>query len=225
MSLTWRLIVTRDQFADDLLSALGNTMSDKLADPNVQQAVDRILSSVTDDIEGYLHRGVMVEHQRLNVEAGHWDLVDERYEFVCPIWPVVQVVSPANITIERRGRVLKSDSAYAGEINLFVGWRNRQFVDVNALVNAIDDVTDEDPFFDVDDYEDLSALPPAIPDDIVSVAINLAILQLENQVHQLVGETVRVTNIAQARVTTSRRDRQAKMNQLESIKRYRRRAL
>lgn len=220
MAYDYQRIRTTDQFKVDLLSELGNRMKEKLSDPDVQTACDRIMLNMTDTIHSFLGRSVTVDRFDHGVRLDAWFQDGDSYVYHPPYWPVLQVITPASeFTIENGGRVLRATSPWSGSVAYFAGWFNKDLhTDLTTFKSTVTAENIKSPIVDADDP--LTVTPPDIDGVIVSVMINISILQYEAQVHQLVGEGTKETNIAGARAVVSRRIRRAMEDELLKLRRF-----
>lgn len=184
----------------------GGEVARQLADEDseVYEAATAVIQDVTDDVEAYLNRDLIVRPQTLqfaSADAAGWRY---RTAFRGPSespmlrsawarqWPVVQVTSVDGdeglvddvtlMTAKRGGQIIAYDPAgqitsEPFEINALCGFRRRDHADLATLK---DDVAAEV-------IDDLTVLPPILPGRIRAVALRLCVAEIRQQAEAIVG--------------------------------------
>lgn len=210
MALDYTALVTVDQVRKAMLGS-GGKLADQLADDTSEEyeACEAVILDVTDDIERYLHRKLIVRHHTFVYRDTDWKArlgyrnADGHTLFSAWArqWPVVEVVDvdtdasfAVDVTIQdssNGGQLLSygpeslliTDPPY--QLRGFAGFRRQDHVDLATLL------ADEG----ADDLATLTVLPPLLPGKIRRTALRLVISELRQQVEGVVGVASRSKRI------------------------------
>ena len=197
-------LITTDDLARDAVSSL-DVM-------NMVEAAEQAIIDVTQQIETYLGRKLIVHKTRQAVPEATWrddEVLTGKVWWWADEWPVVETITPNLETHPDSSRVqLAEANREAGTYEYFAGYRRQD--------QKLSDLQEEP------ELSSLSVLPEVLPADISRVAVELVLYTL----HQARGGTYGRGSVAQevgsSTMTVERADTRFVGRTLSRINRYRR---
>lgn len=176
-------LLTPDELKVDALSSLGIDITDKTTVSGLggsyQDAAILTIRDVTEAIESYLDRKLIVRKHKIDIRSHKWadnDALDEM-QYYPPEWPVVQIET-SGVEISNDSERFLSDTK-KDEVEFYAGYKRRD----QTLSNLQDELSD------------LDETPEDLPYDIRRVAVRLVLYEL-TQVKQGTVATSSVTKTA-----------------------------
>lgn len=202
-TLKYTDLITPDELKVDALSSLGIDVTDAATVSGLggsyKDAAIMAIRDVTDEIEAYLDRKLIVRKYDIDIPAYKWAENEplDKMEYYPPNWPVVQVVT-SGVSISNDSERLLS-GAKKDEVEYYGGYKRRE------------QTVGDDGTNDLDSEAGLSGLtetPDDLPGAIRRVATRLVMYELM-QVKQGTIATASVTKTAgnaTAEITRARTD-------------------
>ena len=122
MAINYYDLITTEELERDSLESLSNLD----LQTNVEE-FEAIVGDVTDTIDSYLDRGLIVKPytKRYKYEDWKWDYSQDRFYAWAHEWPVVQITSTtSSFTLsDDKRRLFSLTPVYAEDISYFAGYR------------------------------------------------------------------------------------------------------
>jgi hypothetical protein len=207
MAINYYDLITTEELERDSLESLSNLD----LQTNVEE-FEAIVGDVTDTIDSYLDRGLIVKPytKRYKYEDWKWDYSQDRFYAWAHEWPVVQITSTtSSFTLSDDKRRLFSESpVYAEDISYFAGYRraDQSLSDLQA----------------VDGLSALTTLPALLPRDIRRAAIKLAVFEIQIMITGMTTRMDRTQRIAGGNIDLRAPITDQRPVILNQIRRYRR---
>lgn len=206
--LPYTALITAEELSSALLrEGLADVVKSSLAE------VERLIADVTDVIEGYLGRGLIIRPCTRRLRACDWQQ-QETYENAdrTPLylawpaaWPVVEVVSvdgvagSEGVSIIDDGRRLAYDPDVLGEaprvVVAFCGYRRRD--QTVADLQAAEDDAGAAPLAGLSD----TAVVPVLPGRFRAVALTITMAAARQRAEGMVGRRQKQVSVGQAQLT------------------------
>lgn len=195
-TLRYTDLITPDDVKLDAINSLGIDVTDATTvsglDGSYKDAAINTIKDVTEAIESYLDRKLIVRKWDIDIPVWKWEdnkALDDMQHYPRH-WPVVQVVT-SGVSISNDGVRLLSNTTQ-DEVEFYAGYRRRE-QDLTALQN---------------DLASLTSLPAELPYDIRRVAFRLVMYELsmaQQNIYALSSVT-KTAGGATAEITKARSD-------------------